>query len=159
MNFPLAGGRAPTHPAIELDEVLRLVREISQSVESAQAIDEATVERLATELEVPNSHVYAAACMHPNLRFERKEEVSFVVCAGGCQQFGALPLLERLHELRKDRSAAGQRSFDIEPRRCLDHCMQGAVVLVQLPDGSSGGLPQATVEKIEQAVQQICDDT
>ncbi len=84
-------------------------------------------------------------------QFARENQTVFLVCSGGCQQYGAIPVIEKLLELRDERSAADKPSFDVHTRGCLDRCEHGALVAVFTPDGVAT-LPKASPEAIAEAV-------
>jgi NADH:ubiquinone oxidoreductase subunit E len=111
------------------------------------------VEEIAADVGASESHVFAAAAMMTDIPFDESDATRFEVCVGGCQQWGALPVLEKLVQLRAQRQEAGEPSFGVVPRRCLDKCDRAAVVLVKTPDGTAG-LSEATPETVGEAVAQ-----
>ncbi len=109
---------------------------------------------LAGELDAPLAHLYIAAGFLPMLGFARESETIFLVCSGGCQQYGAVPVVETLLSLRDERTAAGKPGFDVHTRGCLDRCQQGAMVAVFTGAGAAG-IAMATPESIAQAVADL----
>jgi NADH:ubiquinone oxidoreductase subunit E len=151
MPLPIAGGgptRPPTHTPLDMGKLVRLAAELEQAVEDAghEKLDAAIVAELADEIGAPEAHVYAAATMTA-LVFDESAPLRFEVCAGGCQAYGAIGVIERLVRLR------GEHDFGIVAKRCLDRCDRAAVVLVHTPAGTAG-LAHATAESVEEALAQ-----
>jgi len=142
--------RTPTHTPVAQDELAKLARGLMERVPGGQLNPQLLAEA-ASDLEAPLAHVYAAAGLVPMLQFTRENQVVFLVCSGGCQQFGAVPVLEKLLALRDQRNAANESSFDVHTRGCLDRCEQGAMVAVFTPDGVAA-LPKASPEIVAEAV-------
>lgn len=111
------------------------------------------LEEFAADLGASEAHLYAAAAMMTDLAFDESAETRFEICVGGCQSWGALPVLEQLIKLRSQRVEAGQPAFGLVPRRCLDKCDRAAVVLVKTPEGTAG-LSETTPESVAEAVAQ-----
>ena len=119
---------------------------------SADLIDE-----IAEDEGVAASHLYAAVAMTTDLRFSRTEDVSFVVCAGGCQGWGSLDILDELVRIRAERVEGGHSGFNICSRSCLDKCENAPVVMVDTPHGLAV-LSKPTVGSLQDAVRQACGD-
>ena len=159
MSLPIAGGgrpaRAPTHKPLELRRVMQLAPELEEAVEEGghEVLTPELIEELAADLGASEKHLFAAAAMMTDLKFDESDPVRFEICVGGCQSWGALSVLEKLVQLRAKRIEAGETSFGVVPRRCLDKCDRAAVVIVKTPDGTAG-LSEATPEAVEAAVAQ-----
>jgi NADH:ubiquinone oxidoreductase subunit E len=159
MSLPIAGGRGPsrppTHNELDLDKLSKLGLELDDIADDDLVrLDD--LEELAQTLGVDESALLAAAALVTDYQIARDCDVQFVVCAGGCQKWGALDLLDELVRLRRDRLDAGQPAFDIATRGCLDRCQDAAAVIVNTADGAAT-LPQATPEQLAAAVTDACD--
>jgi NADH:ubiquinone oxidoreductase subunit E len=148
--------RPPTHAAVELSTLLRLAGEIQDAAGSGP-VTPGLLEDVAADQGVPRSHLYAAAAVVPDLSFERRSAVRFVVCAGGCQQWGALERLEQLLQLREGRIARGEPPFDVHPRACLDRCDFSPVLQIETGEGIAL-LPLATAEKVAAAIEHLFEE-
>jgi NADH:ubiquinone oxidoreductase subunit E len=160
MSLPIAGGRGPTRPPthneLDLDKLSKLGLELDDIADD-DAIRLDDLEELAQTLGVDESALLAAAALVTDYQVAREADVQFVVCAGGCQKWGALDVLDQLVRLRRDRLDAGQPAFDIATRGCLDRCQDAAAVLVNTPDGTAT-ITQASPDTIASAVTDACGD-
>jgi NADH:ubiquinone oxidoreductase subunit E len=75
---------------------------------------------LAEDRGRPASHYLAAVALATELRVAPPAAVTVKVCAGTCQRWGALDLLEHLAEQLGESPAAPR--FAIAPVTCLDRC-------------------------------------
>lgn len=73
---------------------------------------------LAEDRGRPASHYIAALPLATDLRLAGRAPLNLKVCAGNCQRYGALDLLDHLVE---HKAAA---KFSITPVACLDRCDQ-----------------------------------
>jgi NADH:ubiquinone oxidoreductase subunit E len=163
MSLPLfrpkpVPSRPATHTALDLMKLMGLGGEIEEGLNmaGADALDVALLEDLAGDLGVPISHLFAAAALTTQLPFAQGEGPTFTVCAGGCQRWGALPVLEALVAERARREQAGEPTFEIHAKRCLDQCDKAAVVAVQTDHGT-GLLAEVTPASILEAAQLACE--
>ena len=151
---PLGPTRPPTHRGLSFEKMAKLAAEIEEvadgGVVTAEALDD-----LAADLGAGVEAIYAALAT-TELRIETDSDVRFEVCAGGCQNWGALPVLERLVDSRNDRLENGAQAFDVVPRECLDTCRQAAAVVVVSPAGR-GVIEAATPAKIDEAIAALLD--
>lgn len=159
MSLPLAGGgrptRPPTHKPLDLRRLMQLAPDIEESFDMTgqEKLTPELVEEIASDVGASETHVFAAVAMMTDIPFDESDATRFEICVGGCQQWGALPALEKLVQLRAKRREAGDTGFGVVPRRCLDKCDRAAVVVVRTPDGTAG-LSEATPETVEEAVTQ-----
>jgi NADH:ubiquinone oxidoreductase subunit E len=109
---------------------------------------------LASDEDVSLGMVYAAAGMHPGIRFVREHEIAFAVCTGKCQMWGAFGLVDELLEKADVRTDADQPSFDVIPQGCLNICDEPPAIIVATPDGN-GALPRCTSGDIDEALGMI----
>ncbi len=159
MSLPIAGApRPPTHEPISMATLMNLARELDEAMNMGghAVLDACLVDEIAGDLGARPSHLYAAAALMTAIPFDQSEQVRFVVCAGGCQRWGAVDLLDTLVSMRAQRVERGASSFGIVARRCLDTCDQAAVVRAHTPDGD-GVLVGATPARLEEAVNMVCD--
>lgn len=95
---------------------------------------------LAEDRGRPASHYIAAIPLASELQLVTDSDtVSLRVCAGNCQRYGALDLLDHLVE----RSQA-KGGFGIVPVECLDRCDHGPAIEI---DGAHGKLVLAPATK------------
>ena len=108
--------RSPTHEDVPIARLSSMGLELEDiAVDDTVALD-ALVE-LAEDRGRPPSHYLAAIPLATELRLAGDAPLTVRVCAGNCQRYGALDLLDHLVE---QRSAA----FSIAPVTCLDRCDQ-----------------------------------
>lgn len=95
---------------------------------------------LAEDRGRPASHYIAAIPLATELALVTdSDKVTLRVCAGNCQRYGALDLLDHLVE-----RAQGKGGFGIVPVECLDRCDHGPACEL---DGAHGKLVLAPATK------------
>jgi NADH:ubiquinone oxidoreductase subunit E len=161
MSLPIAGGpkgpsRPPTHKEVDLQTLMKLGMELEEATDG-DVIGAELIDELAAELGVDASRLYAAAALTTELEIAAEHDVRFVVCAGGCQKWGALACLDELLALRERRVEQGAQAFDVVARRCLDRCSAAPAVLVHTPDGAAL-IEEATPAVLAEAVATACGD-
>ncbi|MBA3462424.1 MAG: (2Fe-2S) ferredoxin domain-containing protein [Deltaproteobacteria bacterium] len=104
---------------------------------------------LAEDRGRPASHYLAAIPLATELELASSSGVEVRVCAGNCQRYGALDLLDHLVE----RSGKG-RPFGIRPVECLDHCDTGPACELHGEHGKLVLAP-ATASKIDEALDSL----
>lgn len=87
----------------------------------------------------PASHYIAAIPLASELALSMEGGLSLRVCAGNCQRYGALDLLDHLVE-----RSASKGGFSIVPLECLDRCDHGPAIEI---DGAHGKLVLAPANK------------
>jgi NADH:ubiquinone oxidoreductase subunit E len=104
---------------------------------------------LAEDRGRPASHYIAAIPLATELELALSAGVEVRVCAGTCQRYGALDLLDHLVE----RTGKG-RPFGIRPVECLDHCDNGPACELH---GAHGVLvlAPATASAIDEALDSL----
>lgn len=152
--MPMRPTRPPTHQPLSLDRLTRLVTEVESIAEQGVVTAEA-LEDLAAERGVDVSELYAALAFTEN-SIKREHQVRFLVCAGGCQEWGALVNIEHLSDVRRERIDAGRPGFDIIPRQCLDTCMNAASVVVHAPAGKAM-VPEATPQALDEMIAAVVE--
>jgi hypothetical protein len=137
--------RSPTHRDLEFSKLASLGLEVEEAADGAPVAPEVLLE-LARDRGRPVSHYYAAAALAAEVELAIAHPVQAVFCAGKCQSWGALALIDRAAELWERR-----RDFDLVARACLDRCAQAAVCEIRTPDGTAV-LTQATPDQVEAAL-------
>jgi (2Fe-2S) ferredoxin len=151
--------RAPTHPAPDMPRLLELGDALVEEAEMTMS-GELTAGDLEAFADNENHRlldVWIAAGLHPEVEVARSHDIAFGVCVGRCQLWGAAPVLQALLALSEARSAAGQPSFDVVARGCLNRCEDAPFVAVSTPDGVFG-VGHASAESVVVAVAQVMGD-
>jgi NADH:ubiquinone oxidoreductase subunit E len=141
--------RSPTHEDIELSRLSSMGLEVEELADGSPVTIPALVE-LAEDRGRPVSHYLAAAALQ-EVKVATTGSTTIRVCAGTCQRWGALDLLEHLVS-RWEKT----KSFTIAPVSCLDRCDQAAACEV---DGTHGKLviAPATKELLDEALASLAD--
>ncbi len=128
---------------------MRLASILEDAVEESDSdlITPALIEEVADDNGVDRSQLYAAACV-TDLQFSLPEPITFRVCAGGCQKWGALERIEQLLDLQEN------HSFNIQSRNCVDKCGQAPAVIVDTPDGVAL-IENASEQSIQEAIAEL----
>jgi len=109
--------RSPTHEDVPLGRLSSMGLEIKEIAEGEEVTLAALIE-LAEDRGRPVSHYLAAVALATELRVVPSAPLTVRVCAGTCQRWGALDLLDHLAERA---SVAG---VALAPVTCLDRCDQ-----------------------------------
>lgn len=137
--------RSPTHEDIELRRLASMGLELEEIAEDDQ-VDLAKLVELAEDRGRPPSHYLAAIPLATELTLAMPGPVTIKVCAGTCQRYGALDILDALVE------RAGRGGFAIAAVTCLDRCDQAAACEI---DGAHGKLvvapatPASVIEALD----------
>jgi NADH:ubiquinone oxidoreductase subunit E len=108
--------RSPTHEDVPPGRLASIGLEIEDIADGDEVALSALIE-LAEDRGRPVSHYLAAIPLATELRVAAGAPLTVRVCAGTCQRWGALELLDHLAE-RAGRTA----SLTIAPVSCLDRC-------------------------------------
>jgi NADH:ubiquinone oxidoreductase subunit E len=108
--------RSPTHEDVPLGRLAAIGLELEEIADGDLVALPALIE-LAEDRGRPASHYLAALPLATELRLAADAPVTVRVCAGTCQRWGALELLDHLAE-----RAAQTSAFGIVPVSCLDRC-------------------------------------
>lgn len=140
--------RSPTHLDVELHKLAALGLEVEELAEDGQVALPAVVE-LAEDRGKPVSHYLAALALSDDVTLAKSGGPVVKTCAGSCQQWGALDLLEHL-ATRWARAA----TFTLVPVSCLDRCDRAAVCVI---DSAQGTLvvEEATPAKLDEALDAL----
>jgi len=113
--------RSPTHEDVPIGRLSSMGLEIEELADGEQVALPALIE-LAEDRGRPVSHYLAAIPLATELRLAGAGELTVRVCAGTCQRWGALDLLDHLAGRLSGPAAGGAAPFAIVPVSCLDRC-------------------------------------
>jgi len=127
--------RSPTHEDIELRRLSSMGLELEEIAEHDDATDRDVVQlaaliELAEDRGRPPAHYLAAIPLATELAVVPTAPVTVRVCAGTCQRWGALDVLDALVDRWRERP-----EFAIAPVTCLDRCDQAAACEIDGPHG------------------------
>jgi NADH:ubiquinone oxidoreductase subunit E len=140
--------RSPTHEDVPMARLASMGLELEDIAVENQLALPALVE-LAEDRGRPASHYLAAIPLATELELASSPGVEVRVCAGNCQRYGALDLLDHLVE----RTGTG-RAFGIRPVECLDHCDNGPACELHGAHGKLVLAP-ATASAIDEALDSL----
>jgi NADH:ubiquinone oxidoreductase subunit E len=123
---------------LELEEIAQ-----DESLDLAQMIE------LAEDRGRPVSHYLAAVPLATELRVAPTGALTVKACAGTCQRYGALDLLDHLVERWSQ-----QKRFTIVPVTCLDRCDQAPACEVHGDHGQLVLAP-ATKASLDEALDSL----
>lgn len=129
--------RSPTHEEVELSRMSSMGLELEDIAVDDEIPLPALIE-LAEDRGRPASHYLAAIALATEMKLAGSAPLTLKVCAGNCQRYGALDLLDHLAE---HKSAA---KFHITPVTCLDRCDHSPAIEVH---GAHGQLVLAPATK------------
>lgn len=137
--------RSPTHQDIEMGRLASMGLEVEEIADGDEVAIPALVE-LAEDRGRPASHYLAATALATELRVGPANPRTVRVCAGTCQRYGALDLLDHLVARWQQKA-----SFAIAPVSCLDRCDQAPACEVHSSSGQLVLAP-ATAETLDEAL-------
>ena len=137
---------SPTHTDVEPARLAALGLEL-EDIADGDTVELAALVELAEDRGRPPSHYLAALPLATELRLASPADarVTVRVCAGTCQRYGALDLLEHL---------AGKRGIALAPVACLDRCDQAPACEIHGGHGQLVVAP-ATAEAIDEALREL----
>lgn len=142
--------RSPTHADVEMGRLASMGFELEEIAEDDRVDLDALVEH-AEDRGRPASHYLAAVALASELRVAPgpdERPLAVRVCAGTCQRYGALDLLDHL----VDRRSA--KTFAIVPATCLDRCDQAPAVEISGGHGTLVLAP-ATKASLDEAIDSL----
>ncbi len=148
--MPKLPTRSPTHEEIEISRLASMGLEIEEIADGETVGIPALVE-LAEDRGRPVSHYLAAIPLGTDLRVASLAPLAVRVCAGNCQRYGALDLIDQLVERWQASSGA---TFDITPVTCLDRCDQAPACELHGAHGQLVLAP-ATAASISEAIDSL----
>jgi NADH:ubiquinone oxidoreductase subunit E len=138
--------RSPTHEDIPPGRLAAMGLELEDIADGETVALPALIE-LAEDRGRPASHYLAAVALATELRVAGSAPVTVRVCAGTCQRWGALDLLDHL-------TARAGQAVAIAPVSCLDRCDQAPACEIHGPHGQLVVAP-ATVAKLDDALAEL----
>ena len=138
--------RSPTHQDVDPGRLAAMGLEVEDIADDG-AVDLDQLVELAEDRGRPPSHYLAAAALATELRVGPAAPLTVKVCAGTCQRYGALDLLDHLVEHRSTK-------FAIAPVGCLDRCDQAPACEVHGAHGQLVLAP-ATVGALDEALSAL----
>jgi NADH:ubiquinone oxidoreductase subunit E len=142
--------RSPTHEEIELSRLSSMGLELEDIADGDTVALPALVE-LAEDRGRPASHYLAAIPLASELRLAGSAALEVKVCAGNCQRYGALDLLDHLVESIDSKQAS---KFRITPVTCLDRCDQAPACELHGAHGQLVLAP-ATKASLDEAIDSL----
>jgi NADH:ubiquinone oxidoreductase subunit E len=142
--------RSPTHEDIDLTRLASMGLEIEDIADGDTVALPALIE-LAEDRGRPVSHYLAAIPLATELRVAGDAPLTIKVCAGTCQRWGALDMLDHLADKCQQ---AGGRTFTIAPVSCLDRCDQAPACEVHGAHGQLVIAP-ATTAALDEAIDSL----
>jgi NADH:ubiquinone oxidoreductase subunit E len=142
--------RSPTHEDVPLGRLSSMGLEIEEIAEGGE-VQLAQLIELAEDRGRPASHYLAAIPLATELGLAPAAAVTVRVCAGTCQRWGALDLLDHLAE------RAQAQGFAIAPVTCLDRCDQAPACEIHGEHGQLVLAP-ATKAAIDDAIRELASD-
>ena len=135
--------RSPTHEEVDPTRLASIGLELEDIADGETVALPALVE-LAEDRGRPASHYLAAIPLATELRVAGDAPLTIKVCAGTCQRWGALDLLDHLVEKASPR-------FSIAPVSCLDRCDHAPAAEVHGAHGQLVLAP-ATTAALDEAI-------
>jgi len=139
--------RSPTHEEIEISRLASIGIELEEIAEGDEVPLPALIE-LAEDRGRPPSHYLAAIPLSTELRVAGDAPLTLKVCAGNCQRYGALDLLDHLVEHKHP------GAFKITPVTCLDRCDQAPACEIHGAHGQLVLAP-ATKASLDEAITSL----
>jgi NADH:ubiquinone oxidoreductase subunit E len=144
--------RSPTHADVEPSRLASMGLELEE-IADGETIPLPALIELAEDRGRPASHYLAAIPLATELHLAAPEPLVVRVCAGTCQRYGALDLLDHLAR-RLERPAAGDSRFSLAPVSCLDRCDQAPACEVHGDHGQLVLAP-ATTASLDEALREL----
>ncbi|HSD87198.1 MAG TPA: (2Fe-2S) ferredoxin domain-containing protein [Kofleriaceae bacterium] len=140
--------RSPTHEDIDPTRLASMGLELEEIADGDVVPLPALVE-LAEDRGRPASHYIAAIPLATELRLAGTAPVTVKVCAGNCQRYGALDLIDHL----VDRMIKGAK-IAMTPVTCLDRCDHAPACEVHSAAGQLVLAP-ATTANLDEAIESL----
>ena len=137
--------RSPTHEDIEMRRLASMGLEL-EDIADGEAVSLAALVELAEDRGRPASHYIAAIPLATELRLAGDRTLKLRVCAGTCQRYGALDLIDGLVDARL--------AADLVPVSCLDRC-DNAPACELHGDHGQLVLAPATVSSVREAIDEL----
>jgi NADH:ubiquinone oxidoreductase subunit E len=138
--------RSPTHEEVDPGRIASMGLEL-EDIADGDTVTLTAVVELAEDRGRPTSHYLAALPLATELRLAGDAPLTIKVCAGTCQRWGALDLLEHLAERADGRFAIARVS-------CLDRCDHAPACEVHGAHGQLVVAP-ATAAALDEAIDSL----
>lgn len=146
--------RSPTHEDVPPARLAAMGLELEDIADGETVALPALIE-LAEDRGRPASHYLAAVALATELRVAPAAPTTIRVCAGTCQRWGALDLLDHLvDKLAAAGGAPRGAEFAIAPASCLDRCDQAPACEVHGAHGTLVLAP-ATRAALDDALREL----
>lgn len=139
--------RSPTHADVDMNRLSAMGLEVEDIAKDGEVEIPALVE-LAEDRGRPVGHYLAAIPLTDDLRVAGDGPV-LKICAGSCQQWGALDLLDHAVERWQKRA-----HFKLAPVACLDRCDQAPACELHGDHGQLVIAP-ATITALDEALDAL----
>jgi NADH:ubiquinone oxidoreductase subunit E len=140
--------RSPTHEDVDPNRLASMGLEIEE-IADGETVDLPALVELAEDRGRPVSHYLAAIPLATELRVAGNAPLTIKVCAGTCQRWGALDVLDHL----ADRVMRGAKVM-LAPVTCLDRCDLAPACEVHGAHGQLVVAP-ATASALDEAIDQL----
>jgi len=144
--------RSPTHDDVPLARLSAMGLELEDIADGDTIALPALIE-LAEDRGRPASHYLAAVALATELGVAPAAATTIRVCAGTCQRWGALDLLDHLVARH---AAASQPPFAIAPVSCLDRCDHAPACEIHGAHGRHVVAP-ASAAALDEALRELAD--
>jgi len=146
--------RSPTHEDVPAGRLAAMGLELEDIADGETVALPALIE-LAEDRGRPASHYLAAVALATELRVAASAPVTVRVCAGTCQRWGALDLLDHLVDhLAGHLAARTGQPFAIAPVSCLDRCDLAPACEIHGEHGQLVVAP-ATAARLDEALHEL----
>jgi NADH:ubiquinone oxidoreductase subunit E len=139
--------RSPTHEDVPLARLSSMGLEL-EDIASGDEVALPQLIELAEDRGRPASHYLAAIALATELRIAPAGRITVRVCAGTCQRWGALDLLDHLA------ARAASSGVSIAPVSCLDRCDLAPACEVHSDHGQLVLAP-ATRRTLDEALEEL----
>jgi NADH:ubiquinone oxidoreductase subunit E len=136
--------RSPTHEDIDPSRLATMALDLEE-IADGDEVELAALVELAEDRGRPASHYLATLPLATDLRLAGSAPLTVKVCAGTCQRWGALDLLEHL---------VAKRGIQLLPVSCLDRCDQAPAAEILGAHGQLVLAP-ATSQALDEAISSL----
>ncbi len=142
--------RSPTHEDVPISRLASMGLELEEiAMPGSDELALPDLVELAEDRGRPASHYIAAIPLATELKLVSSPGLEVRVCAGNCQRYGALDLLDHLVARFGDGT-----KFGIVPVECLDHCDIGPACELHGAHGKLLLAPATTVS-VDEALDSL----
>lgn len=141
--------RSPTHEDVEMSRLASMGLELEELADGDETVELAALVEHAEDRGRPASHYLVAIPLATELKVApTSTTLTAKICAGTCQRYGALDLLDHLVP------AALKGKLAIAPVSCLDRCDQGPACELHGEHGQLVLAP-ATAAAVDEAIREL----